>query len=272
MNRPNRKGRAVLAHETLEILQAGHYLNASGQRVALDDSLRVAIDWTVEWPPDRCPPRPEPRFETVITVENNTTLEATRRMAEDTSAELVALNFASAKNPGGRFLNGSLAQEESLAMCSGLYACLKDQPMYDYHRRLKNPMYTDYAIYSPGVPVFRTEDGALLDAPYRCAFITSPAVKAHAARKHRGAGPVEIGAAMRGRVAKVLAIAAHYGHQDIVLGAWGCGVFRNDPELMASLFAEALHGDFDGVFRHVCFAILDRKGGAIINAFKVHLE
>ncbi|MFN3200147.1 MAG: TIGR02452 family protein [Bradymonadia bacterium] len=272
MNRPNRKGRATLARETLEIIREGHYQNAEGHKVTLDEAMQSAIEHTEEWPPDRNPPVPELRFDTVVTVENCTTLEAARRMAEGAESDPVALNFASAKNPGGGFLNGSLAQEESLAMCSGLYACLNGRPMYAHHRHLKNPMYTDYAIYSPSVPVFRTDDGTLLDAPYRCAFITAPAVNAGSVRNRRGAGPVEIEAAMRRRVAKVLGIAAHHGHRDIVLGAWGCGVFRNDPKLIADLFAEALRGDFAGVFERVCFAVLDRDGGPIINAFEARLQ
>lgn len=61
---------------------------------------------------------------------------------------------------------------------------------------------------------------------------------------------------------RVLAVAAHHGHDVLVLGAWGCGVFANDPEAVADWFARLLTGDgpFRGVFRHVVFAVLDRSG------------
>ena len=153
-------------------------------------------------------------------------------------------------------------------MCSGLYACVQGDEMYTFHRGRRDPMYTDYALYSPAVPVFRTDDGALLDQPYTCAMITAPAVNAGVASA-RGATAAEIEVTMVRRIAKVLAIAAHYGHEDIVLGAWGCGVFRNDPEMISRLFAEALRGSFAGVFRHVYFAVLSRDG-RIVEPFQRH--
>ena len=44
-----------------------------------------------------------------------------------------------------------------------------------------------------------------------------------------------------------------------MLGAWGCGVFQNDPEQIAELFQIALEGPFRGAFSHVAFAVLDRS-------------
>ncbi|MCZ7684092.1 MAG: TIGR02452 family protein [Sandaracinaceae bacterium] len=55
----------------------------------------------------------------------------------------------------------------------------------------------------------------------------------------------------------MLAVAAHHGHDALVLGAWGCGVFRNDPTEVAGLFGEALEGRFAGAFARVVFAVLD---------------
>ena len=45
---------------------------------------------------------------------------------------------------------------------------------------------------------------------------------------------------MANRIASVLAVAAYAGYQHLVLGAWGCGVFHNDPEQIAELFGELL--------------------------------
>jgi uncharacterized protein (TIGR02452 family) len=86
--------------------------------------------------------------QTVIEVKNETTLAAARRLL-DLARKPVALNFASATHPGGGFLSGGLAQEESLARSSGLYACLRNNPMYEYHRSNYDPLYSNYAIYSP---------------------------------------------------------------------------------------------------------------------------
>src|SRR5208283_3500713 len=109
-------------------------------------------------------------------------LEAARRLIAERCRPAV-LNFASATQPGGGFLSGSRAQEESLARSSGLYACLSGNPMYEFHRTRRDAMYTDYFVYSPDVPVFRTDEGNLLEQPWRCSFITAPAVNAKAVLK-----------------------------------------------------------------------------------------
>src|SRR5205814_6023280 len=115
-----------------------------------------------------------PRFATSFQVVNRTTLDAARRLLDlDPGADVLCLTFASAKHPGGGFLGGARAQEESLARTSGLYACINGNPMYAFHQAHSDAMYTDYAIYSPDVPVFRNDEGQLLDQPYLCSFITS---------------------------------------------------------------------------------------------------
>jgi uncharacterized protein (TIGR02452 family) len=184
---------------------------------------------------------------------NETTLSAARRLENP-----VALNFASAKNPGGGFLSGATAQEESLARASGLYACIRDDPMYAHHR-MGDAIYTSWAIYSPAVPVFRDDDGRLLDRPWTCAFLTAPAVNAKVVLERDPSRGPEIRAAMEERIDRVLRIAAVHGHESIVLGAWGCGVFGNDPGEIAELFEAALRGPHSGNFRRVVFAILDRS-------------
>lgn len=255
-----RSSRAGVAEETLAILQAGHYTNPSGRNVPLGKLLRQAKDGTVGYPPDATVQVPAfPNRPTRIDVVNASTLEAVRNLVDE-GHRVAALNFASAKNPGGGFLTGAQAQEESLARASGLYAMLLDDPMYDHHRALHDPMYTTWVIYSPDVPVFRLDDGRLLDEPYLCSFLTSPAVNVGALH-HRDDRGDEIGRVMRERIERVLGVAALHGHETLVLGAWGCGVFRNDPEQIAELFRAALAGRFRGAFTRVVFAVLDTSGG-----------
>jgi uncharacterized protein (TIGR02452 family) len=251
-----RSHRAGVAEETLAILRSGQYTNPSGRVVNLGKLLRQAKDGTCSYPPEadlRVPAFPD--RSTRIEVVNASTLDAARGLA-DKGHRVAALNFASAKNPGGGFLNGAQAQEESLARASGLYAMLLDDPMYDHHRSQSDPVYTTWVIYSPDVPVFRTEEGRLLDEPYFCSFLTSPAVNAGALR-HRDRRGDEIRRVMQERVERVLAVAALHGHEVLVLGAWGCGVFRNDPGQVAELFRDALAGRFRGAFTRVVFAVLD---------------
>lgn len=187
-----------------------------------------------------------------------TTGAAARRLAA--SGPVVLLNFASARNPGGGFLGGARAQEEDLARCSALYECLLAQPeYYRANREFESPLYTDHLLYSPEVPFFRDDDHELLEEPYLASVITSPAPNAGAwlgAHDDRS----ELSRTLARRAAMVLAVARAHGHRRLVLGAWGCGVFGNDPREVAAVFAELLRGPrFAGAFDHVTFAIWDRS-------------
>ena len=149
-----------------------------------------------------------------------TTLAGISMLAAEGYSPL-ALNYASAKNPGGGFLGGARAQEESLARSSGLYPCINGNPMYEYHRSGHDCMYSHYAIYSPGVPVIRDDEGWLFEKPVYCAFITSPAVNAGVVLQRDPSRRDEIRATMAERVDRVLAIAALKGHDVLVLGRVG---------------------------------------------------
>jgi len=182
-----------------------------------------------------------------------TSLEAVRLLIAE-GCHPVVLSFASATHPGGGFLGGARAQEEYLARSSGLYACIRDNAMYAFHRSRRDPLYTNYAIYSLKVPVFRSDDGSLLDEPYTVGIITSPAANASKMVPERKG---EIGPAMWLRIRKVLSVGVQHGQDSIVLGAWGCGAFGNDDHEIAALFWKALEQNFKGAYRQVIFAIVD---------------
>jgi uncharacterized protein (TIGR02452 family) len=265
----SRSQAAEIARSTLAILEAGEYRTESGAVVSISDRLRHAITNTESYPPNFDFPANRPGVKpTRITVENTTTLAAVAIVAAEGYAP-VALNFASAKNPGGGFLGGARAQEESLARSSGLYPCIYGNPMYDYHRSHHDCMYSHYAIYSPGVPVIRDDEGRLLEQPVYSAFITAPAVNAGVVLQRDSSRRREIRPTMAERTSRVLAIAALKGHDALVLGAWGCGVFRNDPQEVAELFRDALTGPFRGVFSRIIFAITDRSPDqSVLRAFQ----
>ena len=252
------RGKArLIAEDTVRALDRGSYTNLLGAEVDLSAALRRAVEGTVSYPPGAAVPAfAAGGHATAFEVANETTLAAAWRLVRD-GHRPVALNFASARHPGGGFLNGAIAQEESLCRASGLYACIRDDPMYAHHARNPDPMYADHAIYSPDVPVFKADAGDPLPAPYPCSFVTSPAVNAGVVRERTPGREADIRAAMARRADKVLAVMARHGHDAAVLGAWGCGVFRNDPAAVADLFREALAGRFAGAFARVVFAVLD---------------
>lgn len=260
----SRSRAAEVARDTVAAVAAGRYTTPAGAVVDLRDAVALARRHTVEYPPGGAGPPVVPAGRPTRTgVTNETTLSAARRLAAE-GRRVAALNFASARHPGGGFLSGARAQEESLCRASALYECLRDCRMYPHHAPLPGGMYTNYAIYSPAVPVFKDDDGTPLPEPYPCGFVTAPAVNAGAIRpEERG----RVRGEMAERVGKVLAVAAGHGHDAVVLGAWGCGVFKNDPALIADLFREALATRFAGVFDVVVFAVLDTSAAATYRAF-----
>lgn len=249
-----------LGEQTVQILDAGFYVTGSQKEIDLRSDIDAAVNGTVSYPPEqKLPQHAAPRGETRIDVRNQTSLAAFNNLTHEGLTPAI-LNFASALQPGGGFLNGARAQEEYLARSSTLWMCLRDHPMYAYHHAPgndKNPFYSDYVIYSPRVMVLRNDDGQLLEKPYPCAIITSPAVHANGVRKYMPERVDEIGPAMWKRILKVLAVAEHHQHDSLVLGAWGCGAFGNDGNEIAGLFHKALQKNFQGVFRHIVFAITD---------------
>jgi uncharacterized protein (TIGR02452 family) len=214
---------------------------------------------TVMYSPETPPPRPaRPRFgRTQIKVLNQTTFEALQQLS-DGAGHLACLNFASAKNLGGGFLSGAQAQEEALARSSALYPCLLRAPdYYERNRANRSAIYLDLAIFSPLVPFFRDDSGALLETPIIASVITAPAPNAGAVADNEPGTMVLLEPALRRRAELVLQTARGHGVDKLVLGAWGCGVFRNDPRMVARVFSELL--SLPGPFDEVIFAVFDRS-------------
>jgi uncharacterized protein (TIGR02452 family) len=275
----NRDYRQQLARETLTALENGTYDGPTGpvdfaeaQRAAVAGSRLYrpadAADLLREltWPAG---PLADVR------VQNATTLAAAAQLAAD-FGRVGVLNFASARNPGGGFLGGSQAQEESLARSSGLYPCLTQFAEMYAHNSLptSTALYSDHLIYSPGVPVLRNDDGQWLPRPLLLDIITAPAVNAGALARNAPDLLPQLVPTMRQRLRLVLAAAARHGVEALVLGAWGCGVFANDPAQVAQLFAEALaEPAIRGRFRRVDFAIFDPKPPhSVLKAFEQALN
>jgi uncharacterized protein (TIGR02452 family) len=263
-----------VAQETVGIVERGEYRAPSGRTVRFRDAVERAMEGTVLHRPGDferlARPGPGVGGRPRIEVTPEKTGEASRRLVEGEGVEgVVALNFASAKNPGGGFLGGAKAQEEDLARCSALYACLLTRrEYYDANRAEHSPLYTDHIIYSPEVPFFRDEGLALLERPFTVSLITAPAPNAGAAASNAPALLPRIPGVLQARALKVLQVAAHHGHRTLVLGAWGCGAFRNAPAHAAEAFALALDA-FPGAFERVVFAVWERGGdGPNLRAFR----
>ncbi|SFS44260.1 TIGR02452 family protein [Streptomyces sp. ok210] len=256
----------AIATETESIVEAGLYRTPEGREISIERTLAAALSGTRLYGPD---PVPVAALDTdrasVIEVTDESSLQAARRMTGEGAGRIAVLNYASARNPGGGYLNGAQAQEEALCRGSALYATLLRAPdYYAHHRAERSAFYTDRVIHSPGVPVFRDDRGRLLDTPYTVGFLTSPSPNAGVIRSRTPEDAHRIPAVLASRAERVLEVAAVRGYRRLVLGAWGCGVFMNDPAQVAGAFRALLAdgGRFAGHFEQIVFGILDRSRAA----------
>ena len=262
MSDQGRNRRAAIARDTLAILDAGSYRAGAGE-IHIRADVDAAVRQTEALPPERMrellerarrrPAAPAPAVE----VTGESTLAAARRLS-GSCRSVVCLNFASARSPGGGFINGARAQEESLCRASALYPTLIAHPAYyDANRACRELLYTDWAIHSPAVPVFRDDREELSPEPFRASFVTMPAPNLGGSRPLPQA---LVDSTFRRRIAMVLALCSERGHDAVVLGAWGCGAFRNQAAAVAPLFREALDERplLVGIER-VVFAVLDAE-------------
>ena len=259
----SRGAKVKIAESTLAACEAGFYTNAAGARVELAPASEAAKTGTVLYElgiadlahTDADPAGMAPRAPrtTALEVTGESTLDALVRLAG--GGHVACLNFASARNPGGGFLGGAQAQEESLARSSALYPCqLTQMAHYERNRHQRSLLYLDLALWSPLVPFFRDDDGAWLAAPVLASVITCAAPNAGALGRNTSVEELRATLERRGRF--VLDIARHHGVDTLVLGAWGAGVFRNDPVMVADIFKKLLAGDLANVFTRVVFAVI----------------
>lgn len=190
------------------------------------------------------------------------------------------LNFASAKHPGGGFKTGAQAQEESIARSSTLYPSLLSptaEHFYQLHRHDPQAGFYSHAmIYSPNVVLLRDDDGQW-QRPVCADVLTAPAVNAKVVKQSllgRLAPKSEMAKVervMRERAARVLYAFERAGVKHLVLGAWGCGVFGNDIQMIANIWADLLARDgarFKRSFDRIVFAIL----GDMFRVFEAAFE
>jgi uncharacterized protein (TIGR02452 family) len=169
---------AALGRSAVEAARKGVYVTSARQEVVWRDAVRAACAAKRSIDPDAVLPGNEriAFTETRVQVTNETTLGASLRLVEGGLRPLaLALNLANGIHPGGGFLSGARAQEEVLCRSSALYQTLVDDPMYKEHRKRQRPDSTDWAIYSPGVPVFRMDDGTALQHFWLLSIITCAA-------------------------------------------------------------------------------------------------
>ena len=181
-------------------------------------------------------------------------------------------NFASASNPGGGVKNGANAQEECLCRCSNLYLCLKMPKLWDDfylpHRTARNPLHNDDIIYTPGVRIIKSDTATPKLLPesqwFNVDIITcaAPNLRERPGNSYNpgdGSVPVKITDKAllqlhEKRLRKILDVAYIKGNEIVILGAFGCGAFSNNPYVVATA-AKNVIKDYLYKFKIIEFAI-----------------
>ena len=204
-----------------------------------------------------------------VIVTKNRSFEAARPYAEQ-GLKIAVLNFASSTNPGGGVTSGASAQEECLCRVSTLYPCLNDKRMWDVfytpHRKAKNPLHNDDIIYTKDVLVFKDDDLQPLDKSFMVDVIScaAPTLREVTTNRynpsdgeHVDVTPEELLAIHEKRGRLILESAAANGAEVLILGAFGCGAFKNDPAVVAQAYANILP-EYLHYFRTIEFAVYCR--------------
>lgn len=257
-----------LATVNEEIAERGHYQAATGETVSIAERLSAARTGTRSYAStdlDTLVAAPHPggtAGRDVVEVTGEGSIEAARRLHAAGARHVGVLNFASARNPGGGYLRGARAQEEDLCRAALLYRCLLEAlDYYEAHRASGDLRYSHRVIFSPGVPVIRDDAGTLMTDPFEVSFLTSPAPNTGQLRRRSpDAGrefDLEVSSVLTERALRLLAVAARHDVRELVLGAWGCGVFANDPTVVAASFDTAL-ASYGAAFDRIVFAVWDR--------------
>ena len=206
-------------------------------------------------------------YDTNIKVVQATSVEAIFDVEDKDN--ICVLNFASYKNPGGMYIDGSVAQEECLCHYSTLYPVLSNnQFMNDFYlpnrKNLNRALYHSRLIYSPDI-VFYPETKQ--DKPFRrlCDVITCAAPNKKAAQQYQKVSNEEVEQVMKDRIMHILYAASEMDVKTLILGAFGCGVFGNDNVITAKIFNDCINKNYVDTFKTIIFAIPDTP---TLNDFK----
>lgn len=262
-----------VATDTIAIAKVGAYVAPSGARVEIAPLVdacvadtRVILDARALIENARASANSTAKGAAKVEVTREKSGECARRLVKEGARRVALLNFANGVRVGGGFLYGARAQEEDLCRCSALYASLSSkaaQGFYIENHCTGSALVSDAMIVTPLVPFFRDDTSpslALLDEPFVTTVITAAAPDLgwlHAQVDSNLVKPVEeveLAALFERRARAIVAAAHDDGADAVVLGAWGCGAFGNDPDVVANAFKRALD-DVGACMERVVFAV-----------------
>lgn len=159
----------------------------------------------------------------------------------------VILNMANYKYPGGGWKKGFYAQEESLFLRTTLSKTLD----YSFY-----PILDVSGIYSKNVLVIRDNNLKELKEKnkYKTSFITVAALPCHS---HNIDDEIFDKMTMK-KISLMFKIAIANGHKNIILGAFGCGAYKNPVFRIIYIFNEIIR-KYKQYFESIVFAIISKE-------------
>ena len=213
-----------------------------------------------------------------LVLSNQKSFEAARKYRcnpQFAESKICVLSFASAMTPGGGVKHGSSAQEESLCRCSTLYFCLDEdilwQQFYLPHRNGLSSLHNDDLVYTPHVTVFKDDSpkNKLLDEKdwYHVDVISCAAPNLH---RYFGQLLKVLGTEEKPaiscehlfqihtkRLSRILDVAVQQQVDVMILGAFGCGAFMNDPEVVSKAMVQVAR-EYAHCFKVIEFPVFCR--------------
>lgn len=238
---------------------------------------------TIFYQADDYPPIPDrQRMGRIVVTKSKTFQAATEQTKTHPGQRIAVLNFACPTDPGGSVKWGSSTQEESLCRCSTLYPTINRRWLWheyyipNRYMHLCYPIGTDDLIYSPGVVICKTDDSIPVRLPQE-KFVKVDVITCAApnlgerpwnAFNSRSGSSVSLTMERQyeihlKRAKHILHVAAAHGAEILILGAFGCGAFQNDPEVVATGYKDALM-EYKRYFEEIEFAVYCR-GDEIAN-------
>ena len=256
-------------YETISLIDKGFYTTPSGKEIPLpiDQMLAGNECFHQELPPIDFPPV---EGGTTVLVEKGDCLVVAERLVNE-SYNPALLNFASSGHPGGGVKNGSQAQEETICRRSTLARSIftfdqkyAEEFGFEHNQGNNYPLSNlDFSvIYSPAVTVFRNgPDCTFMETPYQIAIITNSALNLNGKYSlrltHDGHMPPKVKEITLNKIRTIFRLGLLKGHDSLVLGAFGCGAFKNPPSEMAMLFKQVIEEpEFKDRYRLITFAII----------------
>lgn len=250
----NKHQRRSSARKTIKILNSGMYKDLQNNKYNIEKLIKNSIKNSYLYKNDKININDKLNNKNGLIVFQKQTSQIgieNEFLPYLTQNKICALNFASGKYPCGGFLKGSSAQEESLCRCSSLYYSINQFKEF-YKNNKKYPLiYSNYIIYSEGVVFFKDREEKNKN-PYLCSIITCPAVNLNKNNLNKN----EINLIMINRIEKIFHVAIKNDVDTLILGAYGCGVFKNNPEDVSKYFNEVINNmKYRKYFKKIKFSI-----------------